>query len=219
MPTKGQRGGKPNQAKEAETPIIATIAMSFVLAVGGASIRPANAQAPSGLFDTVRERTESELARPRQLQVDVVTLADWGVRGEIVKGKLPTLTITLDQRAVVASLPKIRDAGLVGNGAGENWAQTHPLTICRDFALAAMPVIMRDLYRDDDSLDYVPVYVFVDLPNGVSKTAELMFSFNSNRVLVRKLSGSDSSVPEDVGFGARIEASPWLAAKLAQEQP
>lgn len=158
---------------------------------------------------------DTSVAKP---QFDRAALAQWGVSGRIVSGKIPTLNITIEPDKILAAWPQIRAAGVVGEPGDTKWLQAHQVTICKDVALAAMPTILHDLYREDDALDYAPVYVFLGAEDSDSKP-ELMFSVNVNRAIVRKLSAAPSGASVIASLGDRADYSPWLEAHLRQEQP
>lgn len=141
-------------------------------------------------------------------------LANWGISGRVVSGKIPILNITIEQDKVLAAWPQIQAVGLVKEPEGASWPQKHQVTICKDVALVAAPIILHDLYREDDALDYAPVYVFLDSAAS-EDSPDLMFTVNVNRAIVRKLSAApDKPDPE-----LRVSYSPWLEAHLQQEQP
>ena len=160
----------------------------------------------------------SAAKQPTQRQLDRAALASWGVSGRIVSGKIPTLNITIEPDKVLAAWPQIRAAGVVEEPGDANWPQEHQVTLCKDVALAAMPTILHDLYREDDALDYAPVYVFLGGEDSDSKP-ELMFSLNVNRAIVRKLSAAPSGTPVMPSVIAQADYSLWLQAHLRQEQP
>jgi hypothetical protein len=158
---------------------------------------------------------DTSVAKP---QFDRAALAQWGVSGRIVSGKIPTLNITIEPDKILAAWPQIRAAGVVGEPGDTKWLQAHSVTICKDVALAAMPTILHDLYREDDALDYAPVYVFLGAEDSDSKP-ELMFSINVNRTIVRKLSAPPPGASVMPSLVAQAAYSPWLEAHLRQEQP
>ena len=183
-----------------------SLGLALILAAASPAIGAAYAQ------DT------SAAKQPTDRQFDRAALASWGVSGRIVSGKIPTLNITIEPDKVLAAWPQIRAAALVAEPGDEKWPQAHQVTLCKDVALAAMPTILHDLYREDDALDYAPVYVFLGAEDSDSKP-ELMFSVNVNRAIVRKLSAAPSGAPEMPSLVAQAGYSLWLEAHLRQEQP
>lgn len=182
------------------------LGLALILATAAPAIHAGHAQ------DT------SVAKQPTERRLDQAVLASWGVSGRIVSGKIPTLNITIEPDKILAAWPQIRTAGVVGESGDMNWLQAHQVTLCKDVVLAAMPTILHDLYREDDALDYAPVYVFLGAEDSDSKP-ELMFSLNVNRAIVRKMSTAQPGTPVMQSLIAQADYSPWLEAHLRQEQP
>jgi hypothetical protein len=206
--------------KESGTlPPRATLGLGLVAGLS-AAVPLARAQTPAPAITTPGGMPAA--SQPRHLpSLDPGLLARWGVSGRVVRGKIPTLNVVVDAAKILSAWPQIRAAGLVGtaadgvaaDGASDDrstgWARAHPVAACNDVALAALPLVLHDLYRADNALDYAPVYVFCT-PAEVSAAPQPLFSLNVNRAIVRKLRGGAE-------FGARVAFSPWLTTQLRQE--
>lgn len=156
--------------------------------------------------------------QPDRHRLNSEVLAGWGVSGRLVRGKIPIVKITVEQPKVVAAWSEIRNSGLLGEQSADTAElDSRSVTVCKAMALVAMPPILRDLYREDDALDYVPVYV--SLAKTQSDAApELMFSINVNRAMVRRFSALPPGSQPTSEISAEIRPSPWLNAQLRRER-
>ncbi len=154
--------------------------------------------------------SNSASTRTKPGRIDTATLAKWGVAGRVITGKIPTLNIVVDRRKVLANWRAIRASGLAQATGDAGWAQAHPVAACTDVALAAIPTVLHEIYHDDDTLDYAPVYVLLDSADFESGPKQ-MLSLNVNRAMVRKMRGRPLPA-------AKVAFMPWLEAQLHHEQ-